>query len=572
MAESGTTKSDMTEEHANALPKGFRLYEYQIQSVLGSGGFGITYLAWDTNLEKDVAIKEYLPVEFAVRQGETSVRPRSKGDEDDYYWGLERFLKEAQTLAVFRHPSIVPVFRFFEAHGTAYMVMEYEKGESFATVMRDKRGKFTEEELRALLMPLFDGLAEVHAAGYLHRDIKPGNIFIRHNGTPVLLDFGAARHAVGRKSQNLTSIVTPGYAPLEQYFADGNQGPWTDIYALASILYQAVTGVLPPEAPARVRNDPLTPAAQAVKRGFSKQFLQAVDAGLAVAEEDRPQSIAEWRAMFTGESAPKTLPGKPAGAPAGATVRVGGGAGAEATRRSGAEGAKRGGALKWAIAAAVAVLLIGGGVYGYMKWDEDRRIAAQEEEKRQAAIRDDLARKAAAEEEAKRKAAADAEAKRRAAADDEAKRKAAADEEARRKATADEDARRKAATDEEARRRAAAAEEERRRRDTQTANVPRVQCTGSLPSLNVHYDPTDCGYVQEFYNISMTSTPPGVTNRWRNGRSGNSGTVTVGRTYSANGRFCRKLDQTVVVRGQTHSATGTVCQDPGGNTWRISGG
>src|SRR3546814_17851795 len=108
----------MTEEHANALPKGFRLYEYQIQSVLGSGGFGITYLAWDTNLAKDVATKEYLPVEFAVRQGETSVRPRSKGDEDDYYWGLERFLKEAQTLAVFRHPSLVPVFRFFEEIGS----------------------------------------------------------------------------------------------------------------------------------------------------------------------------------------------------------------------------------------------------------------------------------------------------------------------------------------------------------------------------------------------------------------------------------------------------------------------
>jgi hypothetical protein len=131
--------------------------------------------------------------------------------------------------------------------------------------------------------------------------------------------------------------------------------------------------------------------------------------------------------------------------------------------------------------------------------------------------------------------------------------------------------RRAAAAAEEARRRAAA-DAERRRRDTQTANVPRVQCTGSLPSLNTHYDPTDCGYVQEFYNISMTNTPPGVTNRWRNSRSGNSGTITVGRTYSANGRFCRKLDQTVVVRGQTHSATGTVCQDPGSNSWRISGG
>ena len=297
----------MAVDHAHALPSGYQLFEYKISKVLGHGGFGITYLAWDTNLEKNVAIKEYLPVEFAVRMGDVSVKPRSSADEEDYKWGLDRFLKEAQTLAVFRHPSIVAVYRFFEEHGTAYMVMEYEDGEAFSSVMRRKRGKFTEAELTALLMPLLDGLAAVHKSGYLHRDIKPGNIYIRENGSPVLLDFGAARHAIGKKSQSLTSIVTPGYAPMEQYFADGNQGPWTDIYAMAGILYQAITGSVPAEAPARIKNDPHEPISQTSPKGFSETFLAAVDCALLVDEELRPQNVSDWRAMFEGTLEPGTV-------------------------------------------------------------------------------------------------------------------------------------------------------------------------------------------------------------------------------------------------------------------------
>ena len=291
----------MAVDHAHALPGGYQLFEYKVTRVLGHGGFGITYLAWDTNLEKNVAIKEYLPVEFAIRMGDVSVKPRSSADEEDYKWGLERFLKEAQTLAVFRHPSIVAVYRFFEEHGTAYMVMEYEDGEAFSSVMKRKRGKFTEAELIDLLMPLLDGLAAVHKSGYLHRDIKPGNIYIRENGSPVLLDFGAARHAIGKKSQSLTSIVTPGYAPMEQYFADGNQGPWTDIYAMAGILYQAISGSVPAEAPARIKNDPHEPISQTSPKGYSETFLAAVDCALLVDEELRPQNVSDWRAMFEGK-------------------------------------------------------------------------------------------------------------------------------------------------------------------------------------------------------------------------------------------------------------------------------
>ena len=367
----------MSDDHALALPKGFILKEYQIERVLGHGGFGITYLAAETNLKRHVAIKEYLPVEFAVRDSDTTVKPRSSADKEDYEWGLERFVQEAGTLAVFRHPAIVSVFRYFEDHGTAYMVMEYEEGESFAVVMRERRGKFTEEELRVVLMPLLEGLAVVHKSGYLHRDIKPGNIYIRTDGSPVLLDFGAARHAIGNKSKNLTSIVTPGYAPMEQYFSDGNQGPWTDIYALAGILYQAVTGDIPPEAPARIKRDPFTALRNSphAKR-FSEPFLAAIDSALEVDEEARPQSVTEWKAIFDGEAVPPaaaveapTAALRPA---AGATVMPG-----RVSQRSapppstvavGATGdRKRVSPLVWVGAGVLGLMVVGAGVVAAVK-------------------------------------------------------------------------------------------------------------------------------------------------------------------------------------------------------------
>lgn len=329
----------MSQDHYNALPEGHKLHEYTIKAVLGHGGFGITYLAWDENLNKDVAIKEYLPTEFAVRSGDATVGPRSSSDDEDYNWGLDRFVTEAQTLALFRHPSIVPVYRFFKAHGTAYMVMEYQEGESFSVLMRKHRGDLTEADLMGLVQPMLDGLAEVHRAGFLHRDVKPGNIFIRRDGSPVLLDFGAARSAVGRKSQNLTSIVTPGYAPLEQYFADGNQGPWTDIYSLAAILYQCVAGKLPPEAPARVKKDPITPISEIGAGKFSEHFLAAIDRALMVEEEERPQTTTEWRDMLLGRVAPVAGVATAADAEEADQTMVAGGFGAGATILAGSAAA-----------------------------------------------------------------------------------------------------------------------------------------------------------------------------------------------------------------------------------------
>ena len=285
--------------YRNALPLNSMLLEYRLESVLGAGGFGMTYLGWDTHLEKHVAIKEYLPGEIALRAVDGSVVPVNTEHEYNYKWGLDRFIQEARTLARFSHPNIVRVNRFLEANGTSYMVMDYEAGDSLADYL--KRFPAPDEAmLENFLMPILDGLQAVHEAGFLHRDIKPPNIFIRKNGTPVLLDFGSARQAAGGMTKSLTAIVSPGYAPLEQYTADGNQGPWSDIYALAGVLYRATTGTSPPDAVKRMKGDSVSMGLATARTRYGERFLKAVESGLALEESLRPQSISEWRDQFTG--------------------------------------------------------------------------------------------------------------------------------------------------------------------------------------------------------------------------------------------------------------------------------
>ena len=277
------------------------LQEYQVDRVLGAGGFGLTYLGWDTALEKPVAVKEYLPNDLAVRETNHSVAAKSRDDEDNFRWGLTRFLDEARTLARFKHPNIVPVHRCFEAHGTAYIVMEFVEGETFGAYLK-RTGKPKESFLRAILLALLDGLAEVHRAGFMHRDIKPGNILLNAKGVPVLVDFGSARQEIGGRSRSITSVVTPGYAPIEQYSSRGNQGPWTDIYALGAVAYRAITGESPPDATERVRKDPMTPATDAARGKYSAKLLAAVDWALAVDEDKRPQDVDAWRGALTDDA------------------------------------------------------------------------------------------------------------------------------------------------------------------------------------------------------------------------------------------------------------------------------
>jgi serine/threonine protein kinase len=298
-----------TSDNRNALPMSYRLENYQIQSVLGDGGFGITYLAKDIQLDALVALKEYLPNELAVRQSDDyTVQPKSQADTDDFAWGLERFVKEAQTLAQFKHPNIVRVLHFFQAHNTAYIVMEYEQGQSLADFLK-RNDTATEDELMAFLPALLDGLETVHNAGYLHRDIKPSNVYLRQTDrSPLLIDFGSARYDLGSRSRSVTMIVTPGYAPFEQYQSDGaQQGAWTDIYATGAVLYRFISGEIPPEATERVsammqnRPDPLKAAVEVGRGQYSQPFLAAIDWALAVNEQDRPPSIKAWRSQFFPE-------------------------------------------------------------------------------------------------------------------------------------------------------------------------------------------------------------------------------------------------------------------------------
>ncbi len=290
----------MTADHDQALPVGTRLGDYRLDAVIGHGGFGITYRAFDTQLAKFVAIKEYLPVEFAARRGDGTVAARSTRHTDDFTWGRERFLDEARALARFRHVHIVPVLRYFEANGTAYTVMEFEDGKSVAQILREPGRRLQPAEVRRLAEGMLSGLAAVHAQGFLHRDIKPSNVIVRRDGVPILIDFGAARQAMGGRTRTLTSILTPQYAPIEQYALDGKQGPWSDIYSAAAVLHHAIAGVPPPEAAGRVGNDPYRPLAVTQADRFDPILLQAVDRGLAFAPDERPQTVAAWRAMFGG--------------------------------------------------------------------------------------------------------------------------------------------------------------------------------------------------------------------------------------------------------------------------------
>src|SRR5688572_12148367 len=222
---------------APALPSGHSVQEYRVESVLGVGGFGLTYLATDANLNLRVALKEYLPGDIAFRSADHTILPTSAENVPTFEWGKRRFLDESRTLASFRHPNIVRVMRFFEANGSAYMVMEFVEGAPLADWIKERR-PLAENQIVDLAKPLLEGLEVVHKTGYMHRDIKPGNVYVREDGSPVLLDFGSAR----MKSAEVTAVVSPGYAPFEQYHTQGNQGPWSDVYAFGGVLYWMITG------------------------------------------------------------------------------------------------------------------------------------------------------------------------------------------------------------------------------------------------------------------------------------------------------------------------------------------
>ena len=297
------------------LPQGTELHQrYVIESLLGHGGFGITYAAYDQVLGARVAIKEYLPRHLATRaEGRTQVSVYSGAARQHFDYGLEKFMEEAQVLAQFtHHPNVVSARDFFEANGTAYMVMEYVEGVTLKEYLENKGGRISLEEAQGIMMPVMDALREVHQAGLLHRDISPDNIYITIAAQIRVIDFGAARYYAGEQSKSLSVILKPGYAPEEQYRSSGKQGAWTDVYAVGATLFKALTGQTPPDALDRKEQDTLEPPSR-LGVSISPPAERALMKALAVSPGQRFQTMGEFQQAFTGG---KPLPlGAPPGRP-----------------------------------------------------------------------------------------------------------------------------------------------------------------------------------------------------------------------------------------------------------------
>jgi serine/threonine protein kinase len=494
----GTKADAKPEELRGTLPAGTRLRNYELMSVLGHGGFGITYYARDTTLGREVAVKEYLPTSLALRENGTTVVPRSTQLAEDFIWGRERFLEEARILATLEGvPSIVRVYDYLEANGTAYMVMGLARGETLdQRLKRDKQ--LAPAVIERMLERLLGGLEEVHKAGFLHRDVKPANIILDAKDNPTLIDFGASRAAMADRTAAMTAIFTPRYAAAEQLTSD-KQGPWTDIYSVSATLYHSITGRAPPSSLERALNDTYEPLAGLSLAGFSAGTLQGIDAGLALRAKDRPQSIAVWRDVLSATGAsdsdatvvrrvkPGAVPKPPVPAsktpdpapkttapPAAPSTR------SEPSQMLAIAGKNR---IKLFAGVMVAILLLAGGGYlvfatksapsptplGDQKAD-GRDAAAKAQAERQ---RTEQAAKQKAEAEAQQKAAAEAqqkaaaEAQRTAAA--EAQQKAAA--EAQRKAAAE--AQQKAAA--EAQQKAAAEAQQKAAAEAQQKTAAEAQ-------------------------------------------------------------------------------------------------
>lgn len=285
------------------LPIGTRVAEFEISRLIGQGGFGVVYEAWDHTLERVVAIKEYMPSSLANRQADGSVVPLSERHKETFDLGMRSFINEARLLAQFDHPALLKVYRFWQERGTTYMVMPCYKGDTLKEALLAKKDQVNEEWLMGIIDGVTQALAVMHRASCYHRDIAPDNILLLENsGLPVVLDFGAARRVITDMTQAITVILKPGYAPIEQYAEtpDMSQGAWTDVYALSAVMHVAITGRSPPPSVARMLNDRYVPLAgnPALHPRFSDRLLAVVDAGLAVRPEARPQSMAQFRAAL----------------------------------------------------------------------------------------------------------------------------------------------------------------------------------------------------------------------------------------------------------------------------------
>jgi serine/threonine protein kinase len=271
------------------LQEGSRLENYRVMRLLAAGGFSFVYLAHDEN-ESPVAIKEYLPSTLILRTN-GSPHPRvAEGDAAAFRAGLRCFFEEGRSLAHLAHPNVVRVLNFFRANETVYLVMRYERGRTLQAHIQQRRGALEEGWLRECFCELLNGLREVHSSKLLHLDIKPANVYIRNDGTPLLIDFGAARQTLGEEASKLPPTLTPGFASPEQHTRREALGPWSDVYCVGATLYACVTGAPPPAAHQRLRADTLVPARRAAAGKYSPDLLDVIDACLALDPLRRPQS------------------------------------------------------------------------------------------------------------------------------------------------------------------------------------------------------------------------------------------------------------------------------------------
>ncbi|WP_225980201.1 serine/threonine protein kinase, partial [Paracidovorax avenae] len=298
------TEPQSEAHHVDALPAGSRLGEFEVVSLLGVGGFGMVYKAFDHSLLRFVAIKEYMPTALAARAQGQSLWVRSSSHEQSFQAGLASFVAEARLLAQFDHPSLVKVFRFWEANQTAYMVMPLYEGMTLKQARAHMRTPPPEAWLRKVLWSVLGALRVLHEGQTLHRDISPDNIFLQDSGLPVLLDLGAARHAITDHSHRLTAVLKVNYAPIEQYNDEGNdlrQGPWSDLYSVGAVVHGCLCNDTPLPATLRAIRDRMVPfsrVAKTVKRQFgveySPPFVAAVSQALSLQPQDRPQSIDDF--------------------------------------------------------------------------------------------------------------------------------------------------------------------------------------------------------------------------------------------------------------------------------------
>lgn len=294
----------MASQANQALPAGTRLENYRIVSTLASGGFSIVYLAHDEK-ETPVVIKEYLPSALAVRTDAAPVPKVAPADLARFRYGVKCFFEEGRALAKLAHPNVVRVLNFFRANETVYIVMRYEKGRSLQLQIQNRVGLPDEVWVRSTFAELLNGLREVHRNKLLHLDIKPANVFLRTDGSPLLIDFGAARQTLSAEGAKLAPTYTPGFAAPEQYARPGELGPWTDIYSIGATAYACLAGAMPQPAHERLKKDGLEPARKRWAEQYSRVLLDIIDWCLRLDHLERPQSVLALQKALLGEKEPE---------------------------------------------------------------------------------------------------------------------------------------------------------------------------------------------------------------------------------------------------------------------------